>query len=282
MVTWNFLPHSVRHTLGNRNNIKNIQTQRVETVIAMSMSCPQPDMQCLRCLHCMKVICCSRYDTNGLVRHIEEDHPEIFAVAGEKIKNLHKLAAEHGVSEERLSQISKMTGLSETQMAEQVEKYMAKKKASSGTNSVTGSGDIKSDNPSQTSYKDVSSCPEPNVYPPEQVRQSRYKASIERWVPTDGFIYCPRCGCSRRPLVKASSEIGNSGCCANCIVSCWPLCFLPCLLSPDNREYLYCNNCRTFLGIYDRENNCIKPSREFVSCGKTATPPPSDKGSKKC
>lgn len=159
---------------------------------------------------------------------------------------------------------------------------MAKKKASSATNSVTGSGDLKFDGRSQTSYKDVPSCPEPNAFPTEQVRQGRYKASIERWVPTDGFIYCPRCGCSRRPLVKAASEIGNSGCCAACIVSCWPLCFLPCLLSPDNREYLYCMNCRTFLGIYDRENNCIKPSREFVSCGKTATPPPSDKGSKNC
>jgi len=70
----------------------------------------------------MKVIRCSRYDTSELVRHIEKDHPEIYAVTSDKIKNLHKLAADHGISEERLSKISKMTGLSESQMAEEAEK----------------------------------------------------------------------------------------------------------------------------------------------------------------
>ncbi|KAH8233076.1 hypothetical protein KR026_003880 [Drosophila bipectinata] len=260
----------------------------------MYMSCPQPDMQCLRCLHCMKKIHCSRYDSNGIIRHIEEDHPEIMELGGEKIKNLHKLAAEHGISEERLSQISKMTGLSESQMADEAEKYMAKKKASSSdkakkanssetgkkansaTYSVTGSGDPKSDDRSQTSFKEISPGVETSDLPLDKVRLNRYKTTINRWTPTDGFIFCPRCGCCRRPLVKSSSEMVSTGCCVACIVSCWPLCFLPCLLSPDNREYLYCSNCRAFLGLYDRETNCVKPSREFVSCGKAATPPPSD------
>uniref|UniRef100_A0A6P4E3U5 Uncharacterized protein LOC108037790 n=1 Tax=Drosophila rhopaloa TaxID=1041015 RepID=A0A6P4E3U5_DRORH len=152
----------------------------------MSQPSPSPgDMQSLRCLHCMKVIRCSRYDTSGLVRHIEQDHPEIYAATNDKIRNLHKLAADHGISEERLSRISKMTGLSESQMADKADK-----------------------------------------------------------------------------------------CCASCVVTCWPLCFLPCLLPSDNREYLYCPHCRTFLGIYDRDNNCVKPSKEFVSCATSATPPP--------
>jgi len=47
---------------------------------------------------------------------------KIYAVTSDKIKNLHKLAADHGISEERLSKISKMTGLSESQMAEEAEK----------------------------------------------------------------------------------------------------------------------------------------------------------------
>lgn len=105
-------------------------------------------------------------------------------------------------------------------------------------------------------------------------RRQCYRVSIRRWIPAEGCIFCPCCGCSRRPLIKAASEIMTSGCCATWVVICWPLCLLPCLLSSDNREYLYCSNCRVFLGIYEREKRCVRPSREFVSCCNSATPPP--------
>ncbi|XP_017044387.1 uncharacterized protein LOC108090287 [Drosophila ficusphila] len=237
---------------------------------------PPGDMQSLRCLHCMKVVQCSRYDTGELVRHIEKDHPEIYAVTTDKIKNLHKLAADHGISEERLSRIGKMTGLSETQMAEEAEKYMAKKNISSRS---AGSGDAKlvdkkasSTGCSGASSKSESPCPCPCPTPSDKTteqRRYRYRASMERWSPAEGRLFCPCCGCSRRPLIKAVSEIEDSGCWA----SCWPLCFLPCLMSSDNREYLYCSNCRTFLGIYDRDNSCVQPSKQFVSCSKSVPPP---------
>ncbi|KAH8400927.1 hypothetical protein KR009_001826, partial [Drosophila setifemur] len=243
----------------------------------LEMSGPPSNVQSLRCLHCMKVIHCSRYDTGGLVLHIKQDHPEIFEEAGDKIKNLHKLAEEHGISEERLSQISKMTGLSESQMADEAVKYMAKKNMGSARNSIPMSTDRKDTPRDQSpsaysaSSKDQGSCSRSQKE--QRHRKQCYKASIERWAPTEGLIFCPSCGCSRRPMVKAASELVNTGCCAACVISCWPLCFLPCLLSPENREYLYCSNCRCFLGIYDRDTNCVKPSREFVSCGKCATPP---------
>lgn len=85
------------------------------------MSCQPPanDVQYLRCLKCMKIIKCSRYDTSCLVHHVQKDHPEILEEPNEKMLNLHKLAAEHGINNERLSEISKMTGMSEVQMADE-------------------------------------------------------------------------------------------------------------------------------------------------------------------
>lgn len=80
------------------------------------------DVQYLRCLRCLKIIKCSRYDTNCMVRHVQQDHPEIIENANQKVANLHKLAAEHGISSERLSQISKMTGLSQAEMADEAER----------------------------------------------------------------------------------------------------------------------------------------------------------------
>ncbi|XP_016946258.1 uncharacterized protein LOC108021942 [Drosophila biarmipes] len=46
------------------------------------------DEQCVRCSHCMKVVRCSRYDTAGLIRHIELEHPDLFADASAKIRHI--------------------------------------------------------------------------------------------------------------------------------------------------------------------------------------------------
>ncbi|KAH8370877.1 hypothetical protein KR093_005311 [Drosophila rubida] len=234
------------------------------------MSAKAAELQYLRCLKCLKTIKCSRYDTSSLVRHVQVHHPEIIESANEKVQNLHKLAAEHGISEERLSQISKMTGMSEAQMADEAErcKYkaaildelyllistldLAKHPQPSGSQVSPKSDSQQWQQPKSNDSKDIN-------------KRQYYRSSIERWVPTDGCIYCPSCGASRRPLLKSSSEFYSStGCPASCVANCWPFCFLPCLSSPDNREYLHCANCKTFLGIYDREHNCIRPNREFV------------------
>ncbi|ALC42512.1 CG12684 [Drosophila busckii] len=223
------------------------------------MSTSPKDTQYLRCLKCLKIIKCSRYDTSGLVRHVQMAHPEIIDSASEKkLQNLHKLAAEHGISDERLSQISKMTGMSEVQMADEAERYLAKQQAKKG-----GGGSKAMPTTQQQQQK--SSCAPKAVDSRDLNKRHIFRSSIERWLPTDGCIYCPNCGANRAPLLKSSAELG-SGCCASlCIANCFPFCFLPCLSSGDNREYLYCCNCKSFLGIYDRENNCIRPNREFIS-----------------
>ncbi|XP_022233152.2 uncharacterized protein LOC111081405 [Drosophila obscura] len=224
------------------------------------------EMRAMRCLRCLQVVECSRYDTNALLVHIKDNHPEIFEQDNDKIKNLYKLAAEHGVSEERVSQIGKMTGMTEAQMADEAERYIAKHPSSglSGGSKAEGS-EKQSGSGKQRECEAAKAKANAKAKAKANNRRQCYRASIERWTPVDGSIYCPSCGCNRRPVVKSRTEVITShGCAASCVISCWPLCFLPCLVPPENREYLYCCNCKSFLGIYDREKNCVKPSKEFV------------------
>ncbi|SPP72872.1 uncharacterized protein LOC117582235 [Drosophila guanche] len=236
----------------------------------------QTGMRTMRCLRCLQVVECSRYDTDALLTHIKDEHPEIFEQDNDKIKNLYKLAAEHGVSEERVSQIGKMTGMTEAQMADEAERYIAKHPSSGGSKA-----EVSAEQQSVGSSKQrecAAAKARANAKAADKTPNGRrqcYRASIERWIPVDGCLYCPSCGTSRRPVVKSRTEvITSTGCAASCVISCWPLCFLPCLVPPENREYLYCSNCKTFLGIYDREKNCVKPSKEFVPsscvCPKTS------------
>ncbi|KAH8336783.1 hypothetical protein KR059_003272 [Drosophila kikkawai] len=234
----------------------------------MSTCSDAKDVDFMRCLHCQKVIRFSRCDPICLLRHVETDHPSKCTVnsRNEKIKRMHMLAAEHGISEERLSEISRKTGLSEEQMANKAEAYM-KKKGYIPSSQVSGGGGEKG------------CCPNSDGGCEKEVAQRSkcYRLSIRRWVPGEGCIFCPCCGCQRRPMIKAASEIVTTRCCAAAIAVCWPLCLLPCLASSDNREYLYCSNCNAFLGIYEREKSCVRPSREFVTCCNSATPPPTPK-----
>ncbi|EDW02658.1 uncharacterized protein LOC6560707 [Drosophila grimshawi] len=221
------------------------------------MSTTQPtDVQYLRCLKCLKIVKCSRYDTSCLVRHVQKDHPEMLDDTNDKVTKLHKLAADHGISQERVSEISRMTGLSEEELADKAERYLERKQRSSSQKDANG--DKKFEKSSKSKRPKAADSQEKN-------RRQYYRCSIERWIPVEGCIYCPNCGCKRRPLIMTSSEFYASTDCSSCCVSSfWPFCFLPCFSTGDNREYLHCSNCKTFLAIYDRERNCIRPNSKFV------------------
>lgn len=93
-----------------------------------------------------------------------------------------------------------------------------------------------------------------------------YRTSIEKWRPSNGTIYCPKCGCNKRPLIKTRVGRFTYGKCSTCcLLSCWPFCFVPWLFPMRNQEYLYCVNCKTFLGLYDQNLNCIKPNSLYLS-----------------
>ncbi|XP_067634293.1 uncharacterized protein [Eurosta solidaginis] len=121
------------------------------------------------------------------------------------------------------------------------------------------------DKPSVTRRCNVNTSPSQTPRA-NQPNRSLFRNSIEKWRPANGTLYCPKCGANCRPLIRTQAErSANNSCCAACILSCWPFCFLPFLVpSTNNREYLHCSNCKTFLGLYDRSNNCVRPNREFV------------------
>ncbi|XP_017038900.1 uncharacterized protein LOC108086487 [Drosophila ficusphila] len=242
------------------------------------------DEHCMRCLHCMQVVRCSRYDTSALVRHIELEHPDIFSVASSKIRNVHKLDSEQGSSGDC---ISKTTGPSEPKkpMDEQFDPLWFDNHCSGdaqGKNDSTAgccaAAAKKTTDPCSNAKNKT--CPDPKEHPGsclkkqslpiskvetctcaeiKQIRKKYYRASVERWRAVDGLILCPACGIKSRPLIKTSAEV-NSGCWANC----WPFCYFPCLMSSDKQVYLHCGQCKIFLGIYNREKNSVRPNKEFV------------------
>lgn len=95
-----------------------------------------------------------------------------------------------------------------------------------------------------------------------------YRISIEKWRPTGGIIYCPKCGCNERPLIETRTErFTENQWCACCLLNCWPLCFLPWILPGHEVEHLHCSRCKAFLGVYNRHSNCLKPNRDFIITG---------------
>lgn len=97
------------------------------------------------------------------------------------------------------------------------------------------------------------------------IRRAKYITSIENWSPGKDHIYCPKCDKSTKPLTKSrAARFTKNECSACCLVSCWPFWFIPWLISGKNVEYLYCANCKTFLGIYIPTKNCIKPNELYV------------------
>ncbi|XP_065370224.1 uncharacterized protein LOC135962302 [Calliphora vicina] len=102
-------------------------------------------------------------------------------------------------------------------------------------------------------------------------QRNLYCTSIEKWCPANGSIHCPKCGCNKRPLIKTRAQrFSHNECAACCLLSCWPFCFLPWLLPSQSQECLYCANCKTFLGLYDRNTNCIQPNRLYITVDQQA------------
>ncbi|KAI8035508.1 uncharacterized protein LOC128260626 [Drosophila gunungcola] len=214
-------------------------------------SLPQGNEKRLRCLRCNKKIKSSRYETSRLARHNEQKHPEINL----NRKPEHKLASKHGITEDCLAQNSIMK---ESQKAEKADRLNDMPRLT-----VHWRRDLDKCKKTPTAACNASAtkdhlclCAKDKAM---STRNQFLKDSVYRWSALDGKLFCPACGCKRRPLIKAASEL-ESGWYANC----WIFCLLPCLMSSDNQEYLYCSKCKTFLGIYNREKNIVRPNREFV------------------
>ncbi|XP_016993972.2 uncharacterized protein [Drosophila takahashii] len=234
------------------------------------------DEQSMRCLQCMKVVRCSRYDTGGLLRHIELDHPDLFAVASARVKNIHKLGSlESAVVVNGGSKLSSLTD-SDSECIKLKRRFSGEK----ATRKVPTACPVSQDHVCQKTKKQT--CPKTlqknQIYPKIKAQSSpksrnpscscsedeaklfrkmSFKVSVNKWCHADGgSIFCPACGHKRRPVIKSAAEL-YSGWCS------WAKCLFPCLAPPDDGEYLFCSRCNTFLGIHIKAARKFKPNKEY-------------------
>ncbi|XP_012160271.1 uncharacterized protein LOC101448421 isoform X1 [Ceratitis capitata] len=259
------------------------------------MDSPEPlKTHYVRCLKCGEILECSRYDTNALLEHIRTNHTEVEIVENGMPLNGHTTIREAAgkivaPNDTNNTDVKNATMFERGDAGKRSEDYKDFQPPSTSSRerlhirSHKGLFQI----PVDGSQRDLSNCDQSNgtsaVYtrryqvnipsPPaydEKPSRSLYRTSIEKWRPANGTIYCPKCGVNRRPLIRTQAErSSNNSCCAACILGCWPFCFLPFLLPNDNKEYLHCSNCKAFLGLYDRTNNCVRPNREYCQTDET-------------
>lgn len=93
-----------------------------------------------------------------------------------------------------------------------------------------------------------------------------YKTSIERWRPVgDEKIHCPRCQSVKRPVVRVNTErITETSIASTFLMTCWPLCFAPCLFPVPTHENLHCPVCNYHLGIYNHQTKAVKSNPELA------------------
>ncbi|XP_017074773.1 uncharacterized protein LOC108110288 [Drosophila eugracilis] len=255
--------------------------------------------QSLRCLHCMNEVRCPRHGTDGLVRHIEEQHSDLFASTGARNrKNLFDLVSAPKIGKDSASEVIKLICVAKSPSKEKIVFYFAKeiserqwdiKLRKINYNQAYKKPKPKDYSPPKVRFlkcpnevscrkvkdcihiknRETSSKPKEFLSKPKEsclktkdplpdmtFRKKSYRSSVRHWSALDGRLFCPACSYKKRPIIKYASET-NSGWYS------WTICFLPCLMSSDNQEYLYCRKCSNFLGIYNREKNMIKPNKEY-------------------
>lgn len=202
-----------------------------------------------RCLKCYKIITCNAYDESVLIQHIRTDHPEIQlpedACTSDAQSQYHEEPNPKAISNTKGNLNRNLNcnpdpdlniRLEETIQCSEMKPIYSRK------------------------YKVMTP-----VTPRSPRKRRQYRTSIEKWRPANGVLYCPKCGAKKKPLIKQRSEkMAYSSLGAAFILTCWPLCFLPCVFKPASKDYLHCSECHTFLGMYDRERNCVRPNREFL------------------
>ncbi|XP_018566490.1 lipopolysaccharide-induced tumor necrosis factor-alpha factor homolog [Anoplophora glabripennis] len=88
-----------------------------------------------------------------------------------------------------------------------------------------------------------------------------FKTTIETWKPGPLNVICPLCGKEDRPCIrKQRNKVAYTQFGALCMVTCWPICFLPFLMSQSSTIHLYCRHCGALIGEYNRQTGTLKPA----------------------
>ncbi|CAG9836613.1 unnamed protein product [Diabrotica balteata] len=85
-----------------------------------------------------------------------------------------------------------------------------------------------------------------------------YKTTVETWKPAQLELACPQCRKKGQPSMRRhKNKFTNTSLGAFCMLSCWPACFLPFIVQKKSIVELYCKNCGTFLGEYNRATGTL-------------------------
>lgn len=131
-----------------------------------------------RCLKCSKIIKCEQYDKQILFEHIKTDHSDI---------NL----LENDSGMEKLDNEETLIGTKVGQCLPDIDIHMEE--------TTIRSPELK---PIYTRKYKVTKP----LTPRSPQKRRMYKTSIEKWKPAKGNIYCPKCGATKKPIIKTKSE----------------------------------------------------------------------------
>ncbi|CAH1986167.1 unnamed protein product [Acanthoscelides obtectus] len=97
-------------------------------------------------------------------------------------------------------------------------------------------------------------CPELNnkTYNDLHIPTS-FKTTVESWSSSTLKVKCPKCSVTDRPRIRRQKiKVATSPVGAFCLNACWPICFMPFLMSKPSTLDIYCRHCGFFMGEYDR------------------------------
>ncbi|XP_057662918.1 uncharacterized protein LOC130897946 [Diorhabda carinulata] len=85
-----------------------------------------------------------------------------------------------------------------------------------------------------------------------------YKTTVETWNPSQMKMECPRCQKQDKPCIRSNKNRASRNYLkALCMLSCWPVCFLPFAAKRNNVVELYCKYCRCVIAEYNRATGAL-------------------------
>ncbi|XP_063911443.1 uncharacterized protein LOC135128464 [Zophobas morio] len=92
-------------------------------------------------------------------------------------------------------------------------------------------------------------------------KKNLYKTTIESWRPGVNQLTCPKCGNAEQPYIrKQRNKVAYNSLGAFFLLGCWPLCFLPMLMSGGSNTIICCRKCGYCFGTYDKKKGKLIPS----------------------
>lgn len=96
----------------------------------------------------------------------------------------------------------------------------------------------------------------------KKAKKRRYSTAIETWRPGKSCVQCRRCGAAGVPTVRrVDTRNTRSLYVTSCVLSLWPLCFMPGCYPAATIEMVHCGACGYRMGEYDSRTGKTTPTK---------------------